>query len=133
MKTSDTEKRKNKRSFCKLPIHCSPFGPGEVSSSKEGLTKDISEGGLRLIVHKFIPVATNMVLNLKLSTLPRILKAVSKVVWIRKLPGGEERYEAGVTFTDISNGDRREIKAFVDAKESSPSKENVQESEPNNQ
>lgn len=126
MKTSDTEKRKNKRSFCKLPIHYSPFGPGEVSSPKEGLTKDISEGGLRFIVYKFIPVATNMVLNLKLSTLPRILKAISKVVWIRKLPGGEERYEAGITFTDISNGDRREIKAFVDTEGPSPSKEDTQ-------
>lgn len=62
---------------------------------------DISKGGVGLISSKFIPLNSNLVMEIALSPKSEPLLAVGKVKWVQKL-GSQERYRVGMAFTDIS-------------------------------
>ncbi|MFA5093703.1 MAG: PilZ domain-containing protein [Candidatus Omnitrophota bacterium] len=77
------------------------------------ISRDVSAGGIRLLVDEFISVFTRLVLEIALPSIPNPVKVVSKVAWIRKRPYGEQ-YEVGVEFMDMPEEDRRGICDFVE-------------------
>lgn len=77
------------------------------------ISRDISTGGIRLLVNEFISVFTRLVLEIAVPSTPKPVKAVSKVAWIQKRPYGEQ-YEVGVEFMDMPEEDRRDIFDFVE-------------------
>ena len=61
------------------------------------LSGDISEGGLRLNVHEFIPLNTIVRLQIHVSDPERVLAAQGRVVWVREVPQSD-RYDVGIEF-----------------------------------
>ena len=53
-----------------------------------------------------------MVLEITLPTLPKPVKAISKVAWIRKIPTGDQ-YEIGNQFLEMTKEDRAHMSNFM--------------------
>lgn len=77
------------------------------------ISRDISTGGVSLLVNEFISVFTRLVLDIAVPSAPKPVRVVSKVAWIRKRPYGEQ-YEVGAQFMDMSEEDKRGVFDFVD-------------------
>lgn len=77
------------------------------------IARDISVGGIRLLVNEFVSVFTRLVLEVALPSSPKPVTVISKVAWVRKRPHGEQ-YEVGMQFMDIAEEDRRDISDFIE-------------------
>ncbi|HOX09847.1 MAG TPA: PilZ domain-containing protein [Candidatus Omnitrophota bacterium] len=77
------------------------------------ISRDISTGGVRMLVNEFISVFTRLVLDIAVPSTTKPVRVVSKVAWVRKRPYGEQ-YEVGVEFVDMPDEDRRSIFDFVE-------------------
>lgn len=62
------------------------------------ISRDLSEGGIRLDFCRFIPLNTEVVLQIQL-TPQKTVEETGRVVWIQKMPF-MERYRAGMAFTE---------------------------------
>lgn len=62
---------------------------------------DISEGGIKLRLHEFVALGTELVLNIHL-TPDRMVECMGKVVWVRQLPYVDQ-YQVGIEFEDIDS------------------------------
>jgi c-di-GMP-binding flagellar brake protein YcgR len=84
--------------------------------SGEFVSKNISSGGICLIVNDTINIGDKLKLKISLPTLKKI-NSNGKVVWVEdfEIVGErrEKRYEAGIEFFGISDEDREEINKFV--------------------
>ena len=58
-------------------------------------TKDISQGGIRFMVHEFIPKNSQMKVRLTLSRTSFTFEAIVQAIWISEMPYGQA-YEVGV-------------------------------------
>ncbi|MCM8778775.1 MAG: PilZ domain-containing protein [Candidatus Omnitrophica bacterium] len=76
------------------------------------LTRDISEGGIGLILEKFVPKNTELILTFNLKTGSNFLRAPARVAWIEKLPYAE-RYRAGLEFRELEPLNRLNLKRFI--------------------
>ena len=77
------------------------------------ISRDISTGGVRLLVNEFISVFTRLILDIAIPSAPKPVRVVSKVAWIRKRPYGEQ-YEVGAQFTDMPEEVKRGVFDFVE-------------------
>lgn len=77
------------------------------------IARDISNGGIRFVSNEFLSIFTRLVVEISIPSTPKPVRAISKVVWIRKRSYGEQ-YEVGMQFVDMSEDDRRNISHFVD-------------------
>lgn len=77
------------------------------------IARNISKGGVALIVNEFISVFTRLIVEISIPPIAKPIRAISKVVWIRKRPHGEQ-YEVGMEFVDITEEDRRNVSDFVE-------------------
>lgn len=68
--------------------------------SRDYITKDISQGGIRFLVHRFLPNNSRLRIKLTLFKGSVIVEAVVRLVWIKELTYADS-YEAGVEFTEI--------------------------------
>lgn len=73
---------------------------------------NLSEGGVCFKSNKFVSLACRLVVEISLPLLPRPVKAISKVAWIRKIPSSDQ-YEIGNQFLEITKEDRAHILNFV--------------------
>lgn len=67
----------------------------------EQLTKDVSQGGIRFVVHDFVPKDSYLKIRLTLSKTSASFEAMVRVVWTKRIPY-RDGYELGVEFVDIS-------------------------------
>ena len=104
------EKRRFQRIDSNLPLRYKNIKTAAVPMGS--ITKDISEGGTSFKTNEFISLACRLVVEITLPTVPRPIKAISKVAWIRKLSSGEQ-YELGSQFLEISKEDRSLITDYV--------------------
>ncbi|MFH0771873.1 MAG: PilZ domain-containing protein [Candidatus Omnitrophota bacterium] len=88
-------------------------------SAMNAITRDISRGGIRLLVDEFISVFTRLVVDISIPSTVKPVRVVSKVAWVRKRPHGDQ-YEVGMQFIDIPEEDRRGIFEFVDKSNRKP-------------
>lgn len=94
------DKARERRKFIRVPgklqilyevIACKKIG--------EYLTRDISQGGVRFLIHDFIPQGS--CLNIKLTLEPCLsCEALVKIAWIRENSFSQE-YEVGVEFISM--------------------------------
>lgn len=75
-------------------------------------TIDISRGGVGVISPKFIPLGTNLVMEIALAPKAEPLLAVGSVKWVQKL-GTAERYRLGLGFTDISADSQSRLTEYL--------------------
>ncbi len=105
------EKRRYQRVGSNLPLQYK-----DLKKSTElptgSLTSNISEGGVCFKSNEFISLACRLVVHITLPTVPKPIKAISKVAWIRKVPLSEQ-YELGNQFLNIAKEDKDHITEFV--------------------
>ena len=92
------EKRKSERFDCSVPIEGK-----EGSVFAESQTVDISGGGVGFISRKFIPVNTEMAVEIALTPKSDPLLTLGKVKWVQQL-SNPPRYRVGMVFEESSAG-----------------------------
>jgi hypothetical protein len=65
------------------------------------LVKDLSRGGMRFQVSKFISREADILMEFVLPKSRKPIHAMSKVAWSKSLPAGEQ-YEIGSRFTELA-------------------------------
>ncbi len=109
--SSIEEKRRYPRVESNLPLQYKNIK--KLSGVSMGsLASNISAGGIRFKTNEFISLACRLVVEINLPTIPKPIKAISKVAWIRKLPVGEQ-YELGNQFLEIAKEDKDHITNFT--------------------
>lgn len=82
------------------------------------ITKDISEGGVCLIVYDKVDVGHSLRLKIELPT-KKVVESRGKVVWVKEFEiigkSNEKRYDIGVEFSEVNSQDREEMKNFIQA------------------
>jgi len=84
--------------------------PGEIKV----FSKNISAGGLCIIMDKQMLVDTPLQLEIKIPDLKDPIAALARVVWQRTTKDSAGTLETGVEFTGISDFDRFNIKRYVE-------------------
>jgi c-di-GMP-binding flagellar brake protein YcgR len=108
------ERRRFQRFGCCMPAQCKQLG--NIRDDILGaLTKDVSEGGTRLVTHNFIPVNSRIVLVLSFPLRNQSVKIVSKVVWTRRFET-LSRYDLGIEFIDMTSKGRGDISFLLKSK-----------------
>jgi len=64
------------------------------------ITRDVSQGGIRFLVHDFIPKGSYLKIKLDLSGGSISVEAMARLVWVKSVPHSDE-YEVGVEFIDM--------------------------------
>ena len=85
-------------------------------SPQDDITKNISEGGICLIVYEKVAIEDVLDLVIELPT-QKIIHCKGKIRWVKEFEiigeKGKRRYDIGIEFKDITSADREEIKKFV--------------------
>ena len=79
---------------------------------KQNNRQSSRELGIGLLVQKFVPKDTNMIMEISLAPRTEPLLAVGKVKWIRKVGYGD-KYRLGMQFTDISRGAKGRLSEYL--------------------
>lgn len=106
-----SERRKFARAETSIPIQYKNLKNSEIGVIGT-LSQSISEGGTRFFANEFLPLATRLIIEIMLPSLPRPVKALSKVAWVRKI-STQDKYEVGNQFLDITKEDKKHIANFV--------------------
>ena len=94
------EKRRHERKPCEVDSSFNSLANPVSGPPLETLVQDISEGGIRLKINKFVPLGTEMFLQIQLGT-EKFVYCYGKVMWAKQLPH-TERYEIGMEFMESS-------------------------------
>ena len=112
---------KEKREFARLDLNVKvdwkrTLATSEPEQEFSDKTKNISAGGLCLVVYEKLDIGEILEIELELPS-KETIKAEGKVVWISEyeIEGEEEEtiYDIGVQFVKISDEEREEISQFV--------------------
>lgn len=84
-------------------------------SSKFGYTssKDISEGGIRLILNEFLRPKTEILLETII--LGRVVDPEAVIVWSQRIPHSDD-YQIGLEFSRVDTLERQKLKEYIDYK-----------------
>jgi c-di-GMP-binding flagellar brake protein YcgR len=94
---NSSERRGGQRISHSEPVQ---FQINEQAAMGGSLSKDISQGGIRLRLSEFLPLGTHLGLQLYLSP-DRVVECSGRVVWISQIPHSDYYY-AGLQFDDES-------------------------------
>ncbi|MBU0467647.1 MAG: PilZ domain-containing protein [Candidatus Omnitrophica bacterium] len=104
MYKSVQEKRSFQRVECRNLVR---FKLKDSAESEGCLAHDISDGGIKINLNEFVPLNSEVNLEVQLAT-QRIVDCVARIVWIEKMPF-MDRYQAGLEF----DNDRLERNAKI--------------------
>ncbi len=104
------ERRRVKRFVSEEPVQ---FEWKELGQTGGTVAYDISSSGIRLNFYDFVPLNTELALQIHLTT-ESIVGCLGRVVWIERLRH-MERYQAGIEFLDREENivSRRMINQFL--------------------
>jgi len=105
------EKRRYKRTDTLISLQYKDLKKSS-EPSLGSVSRNIGEGGICFKSNQFISLACRLVLEITLPTMPKPIKAISKVAWIRKMPVGDQ-YELGNQFLEMTKEDRIHIANFM--------------------
>ena len=111
----DIEKRKYPRLNTSVDINYNVTGKVPRQQQKS-VTKNISAGGICLIVYEDIEVGAILNLKFNLGGTEDIIEAKGVVVWRSSfsiLQDKRMRYDVGIEFIDIPENDRQKISEYV--------------------
>ena len=77
------------------------------------LSRDLSTGGLRVTMGRFLPRNSQVVMQFAPPGTGRKLRAVGRVSWVRERPFGDF-HDCGLEFVEISADDREAIAGLVE-------------------
>jgi len=105
------EKRKHKRFGRVFPVTFSPDSSLMVECSCD--TKDISEGGMRLLMTREPLVGKEAEITFALPTCEDSLKTYTKVVWTNPLPKARGLFETGLRFMELSEKKKKHLRDYL--------------------
>jgi c-di-GMP-binding flagellar brake protein YcgR len=103
-----SERRRDSRVNEEDKVVIELYSDAQLPSGKKifnALTKDISPGGVRLMTNVVLPTGTPIRIEIALSKRRKLIQAAGKVRWARSVYG-EELFEMGVEFTEITPEDK---------------------------
>ena len=106
-----------RRKFKRLPFkEAVQYNFRETNDIGGCLACDIGEGGIRLTVPDFIPIETELGINILFSNPSKVADISGRVAWIQRIPS-LDRYQIGLTFTnnDSEIQARKMIAQYVNA------------------
>jgi len=91
----------NKRQYPRFPFK----EPVDYQMKEDGagagaLADDISRGGVRIRVQKFLPLGSILQLKIHMSQPVRVFQVKGRVVWVRELPHSD-CYDIGIKFLEV--------------------------------
>jgi len=105
------EKRKYIRIQAPIVVTYKLVGKSPGSATKKTISKNFSEGGIRLPIYEKLAVGAPLELHIEtpFDTIPIV--AVGQVVWSKALSvkQGREAYDIGVKFTQMQTFDRKRM------------------------
>ena len=105
------DKRRYKRVESVLPVQFRNLRKAADTASG-ALSHNISEGGVCFMSKDFISLACRLVVEINLPTLPKPIKAISKIAWIKKIPVNNQ-YLLGNQFLEMTKEDKAHVMNFV--------------------
>ncbi|MGA1871261.1 MAG: PilZ domain-containing protein [bacterium] len=105
------ERRRYPRYVARVPLKLKEIGSGP-HSERRTLTGNLSEGGVKFSVDRFISPQSRVFLELTIPSAPKLLRIMSRVAWIKKLPDTDS-YEGGNEFLDMTKKDKSEIFDYI--------------------
>jgi c-di-GMP-binding flagellar brake protein YcgR len=109
------EKRRAKRVKEKAEVSITLIHQDDLRAGSKIIhhfTKDISLGGIRIQSDTFIPVNSMVKIKLPIGSPTKLISALGKVRWIKRLEEG--LFEMGVEFVDTSQESVRILKDFIE-------------------
>ncbi len=113
------EENLEKRQFFRLNLLADVIYSKKQPSTKEGLTltRNISKGGICLIVYEPLSVNDLLELNIFLPDSKNPIRVDGRVKWIREFTIGDpakgKRFDVGIEYVDISDEDQNKIIKYV--------------------
>ena len=104
------ERRQFPRVTLKTPLRCQIRGKSEYSNV---VTDDVSEGGVSFINDSFIPLNTQV--NLEISLLSRILNAVGRVANVSSVSYAD-KYRLGIEFLELQDTQKLFLSDYIQLK-----------------
>lgn len=104
-----TEKRKFRRIRFSDAVH---YHMKEESGFGGCLACDIGEGGMMVNFNDFVPVNSEMTLQLRLPSVEKIVDVTARVAWLQKLPYSD-RYHIGLVFSKIDSIAKEGIRHYI--------------------
>ena len=101
------EKRKFVR--FKVPFHIQ-FKRDNQINQPQGIVKDISMGGLRVVVDEFLDYSTDYLVCFYLFLPGKTFKLYGKITWMR---GYNDKKEAGIQFARIPDTYKQDIQEHI--------------------
>lgn len=102
-----SNKRKNPRYSCAVPVEGKDGGPFESSK-----TVDFSQGGLGLVSNHRISLNKEIAIQLDLSEEGQSALVVGKVQWVSPI-AQTNNFRIGVVFKDMLQGSRAHVKDYL--------------------
>ena len=79
------------------------------------LSKNISESGIGIYANIFLPVNTQIKIDVTFKDPPQIITAFAKVIWIKRF-STNDFCEAGLKFFDTSNEMIKQLEDYISSK-----------------
>ncbi|MFC1703398.1 PilZ domain-containing protein [Candidatus Omnitrophota bacterium] len=87
----------------------------EIKASKQfgaTLTKDISEGGIKMTLERFLPLHTEVKLNINLEEIATLVHALGSIAWLRQIPYSD-RYQLGIKFLEMDENYKKSLREYL--------------------
>ena len=105
------DKRRYKRAESRLPVEYKDLRKSGALP-RGSLTRNIGEGGICFQSNEFMSLACRLIVEITLPNVPKPVKAISKIAWIRRLPSSD-MYELGNQFLEMAKEDRAHVVDFI--------------------
>ncbi len=106
----DHERRRSHRLRAYQPVRLRKPGAATLI---ETLAKDVSSTGLRCLSQVEFPVATELIIELLLSSGYAPFTARGKMIWFQAIPQSEQ-FDIGIEFVDVSQENQRRLSVYLD-------------------
>lgn len=117
------ERRKYPRIDTHIPVKFRKLSQTAGASGLDSISKDLSEGGIRIRTPEFIAMAMRLILEMRTPVSDEPLKVIFKVAWIRKDETTDE-YELGGKFLEMSKDDKKALLDYISGIKESASSNN---------
>lgn len=105
------ERREYERLSISMPINYETLETPEKRCG-ETSSKDISQGGIKIILDRFYPHQTKFLLKVNLENVHRVIESIAETVWSFNEPYSN-RYCAGLRFTEMNRENRNILKQYL--------------------
>jgi len=105
------ERRANERINAALPINYETIDTAEKHYGNT-ISKDISPGGIKILIDKFYPHKTKFLLRVQLGNNHKMIEGVTESVWSFNEPYSN-RYHSGLRFIDMNKEYQNILKQFI--------------------